>query len=677
MILGDSLQVMNSLLEYESLGRQVQMIYIDPPYGVKYGSNFQPSVRKRTVKDSDEDISREPEMVKAYRDTWTLGLHSWLTYMRDRLLLARELLADTGSCFVQISDKNVHLVRSLMGEVFGEENYMGHFAYRTSAPLKSKYVPHICDFICWYAKNSDKCKFNRIFFPKTVSDDRSYDSIETGNGHRKLTAEEIAKPETITSGARPFTNITLVAAGANESCVYPVEFSGKTWLPTSGRGWKTTKKGMKNLLAKNRIIAAGSVLRYKNYLDDFPYKEMTNVWMDLAGASDKSYVVQTSPKVIQRCMLMTTDPGDLVLDPTCGSGTTALVAEQWGRRWITTDASRVPLFLARQRLLTATYPYYRLQDEKLGPGSGFVYARRQNRRGEEVGGIVPHVTLRSIANDEPPMEEVLVDQPEVERGVTRISGPFCVEAVLPPPLSPEASVVRPEEAGEEGTGYQQELYEENEDNHVARMIEVLRLSPVVRLPGNNTFEMKNIRAPAKSLNIHAEAEDAGGQAIAVVFGPANAAVSELTVVEAVKEARNRSYARLLIIAFAIEPVARETVEKGEETFGLPMLYAQASTDLAMSDLLKNMRSSEIFSVCGLPDVVLRKAEEGDGLWQVELRGLDVFDPVSMETQSLQGDDVPCWMLDPDYDGQCFRAGQVFFPAYRGMGEDTACGAGGL
>ena len=364
-------------------------------------------------------------------------------------------------------------------------------------------------------------------------------------------------------------------------------------------------------------------------------------------------------------MLMTTDPGDLVLDPTCGSGTTAVVAEQWGRRWITTDVSRVPLSLARQRLLTATYSYYTLKDEQRGPGGGFVYARKQNRKGEEVGGIVPHITLKSIANNEPPAEEVLVDKPETESNTTRISGPFCVEAVLPTPLSPEVEHPKVQEPPPTDPAL------DNEDNHIPRMIRVLQLSPVLHLQDNQKITLKNIRPPAKSFNLHAEGERVddrqpdSSEPIAIVFGPANGAISDRAVIDAGKEARHKDYALLLVIAFAIEPAARKTVEEGAATFGLPAIYAQASTDLAMSDLLKNMRSSQIFSVVGLPDVELKpsteKAKDGGDLWQITLHGLDTFDPATMETKSLQGKNVPCWMLDTDYDGQCFRAGQVFFP----------------
>ena len=416
----------------------------------------------------------------------------------------------------------------------------------------------------------------------------------------------------------------------------------------------------------NRLIVPANVLCFVRYFETIiPLVSYQIYGQILQGELEKNYVVQTSTKIIQRCILMTTDPGDLVLDPTCGSGTTAVVAEQWGRRWITTDVSRVPLSLARQRLLTATYSYYTLKDEQRGPGGGFVYARKQNKKGEEVGGIVPHITLKSIANNEPPAEEVLVDKPETESNTTRISGPFCVEAVLPTPLSPEVEQPKVQEPPPTDPAL------DNEDNHIPRMIRVLQLSPVLHLQDNQKITLKNIRPPARTFNIHAEGERIderhpdNSEPIAIVFGPANGAISDRAVIDAGKEARHKDYALLLVIAFAIEPAARKTVEEGAATFGLPAIYAQASTDLAMSDLLKNMRSSQIFSVVGLPDVELKpsteKAKDGGDLWQITLHGLDTFDPATMETKSLQGNDVPCWMLDTDYDGQCFRAGQVFFP----------------
>ncbi len=667
LILGDSLQVMNSLLEYEGLGGQVQMVYMDPPYGVKFGGNFQPFVRKRDVKDGDDDsLSREPEMVRAYRDTWELGIHSWLTYMRDRLLLAREMLTDSGSCFVQISDENVHLVRCVMDEVFGRENFVSEIYFATTSGFATEKISRVGDYLVWYAKDSKRMKYRSLFVAKnnTERGDNTYRYLELQSGSRRsMTKAEREGMVSLPDDSRVFACGDTQSQGASsQDC--PFEFEGQIFRPQPNNHWKAHYlRGMEALKKSNRLVIVGNQLWYIRYADDYPVRKITNSWMDtgLSFAMDKKYVVQTAEKVIQRCMLMTTDPGDLVLDPTCGSGTTAYVAEQWGRRWITTDVSRVPLALVRQRLLTATYPYYQLKDEQRGPAGGFVYQRKQNKKGEEVGGIVPHITLKSIANNEPPAEEVLVDKPETESSVIRITGPFCVEAVLPTPLSPEAELPQVKEPVPPP---------DNEDNHIERMIEVLRLSPVLRLQGNQEFRLDKVRPPAKSLSLHAEAEHVApgtddGEAVAIVFGPANGPVSERAVIEAGKEAHAKNYQMLLVIAFAIEPEARETVQHGEATLGLPAVYVQASTDLVMSDLLKNTRSSQIFAVVGLPDVKLEKApekaEDGGDLWQVTLRGLDVFDPATMEHNALQGDDVPCWMLDTDYDGQSFRAGQVFFP----------------
>ncbi len=346
---------------------------------------------------------------------------------------------------------------------------------------------------------------------------------------------------------------------------------------------------------------------------------------------------------------MTTDPGDLVLDPTCGSGTTAYVAEQWGRRWITIDTSRVPLALARQRLLTATFPYYQLADESRGPAGGFVYKRKQNNRGEEVGGIVPHVTLKSIANNEPPAEEVLVDRPEVESGVTRVSGPFAVEGTIPPPVE---MIDEPSASGSIGTG--------SDGKFSDRMLEVLRKSPVLRLEGNRTVTLKNVRAPAKTLTLSAEAIQTGDedQAVAFVFGPENGAVTETLVHQAIREANMKGYVHLYVVGFAIQPNARKLIDAAHE-MGVPATYVQATPDLMMGDLLKSLRSSQIFSVCGLPEIKVHPAK--DGKHQVSLIGLDVFDPITMDVEHRQGDDVPAWFLDTDYNNLCFHVCQAFFP----------------
>ncbi|HLH40403.1 MAG TPA: DNA methyltransferase, partial [Bryobacteraceae bacterium] len=362
--------------------------------------------------------------------------------------------------------------------------------------------------------------------------------------------------------------------------------------------------------------------------------------------------------VIQRCMLMTTDPGDLVLDPTCGSGTTAYVAEQWGRRWITTDVSRVPMALARQRLLTATFPWYELKDRDRGPAAGLAYQRKQNNSGEETGGIVPHVTLKTIANNEPPEEEVLVDRPETDSSITRVTGPFCVESSIPMPSQLDVEVAP--ETGEETTS----------TSFVNRMLEILRKSPVLRLPGNRSVTFKNVRPPAKSLTLSAEGVIVNGEdkPVAFVFGPENGAVTESLVFEAAREAYMKGFAHLFVIGFAIEAKARTFIERSSDVTGVQATYVQATTDLTMSDLLKTMRSSQIFSVCGLPDVRIIQSKNGDGpVFKVEVLGLDVFDPITMETrhyksdEAAEADKVPAWFLDTDYNGLVFHVSQAFFP----------------
>jgi adenine-specific DNA-methyltransferase len=375
-------------------------------------------------------------------------------------------------------------------------------------------------------------------------------------------------------------------------------------------------------------------------------------------------------------MLMATSSGDLVLDPTCGSGTTSYVAEQWGRRWITIDTSRVPLALTRQRLLTATFPYYELQDQERGPAGGFVYKRRQNKKGEEVGGIVPHVTLKSIANDEPPAEEVLVDRPEVTKNVTRVTGPFVVEATIPTPFDldgeaePEASV----DAMSLGDG-----------SYVDRMLEAVSRNPVLQLGANRTVTLRNVRPPARTLSLSAEAAlEPDDAPVAIVFGPENGAVSERLVYEAVREAHLRSYEQLIVIGFAIDATARAFVERAEMQVGIPVIYVQATPDLVLGDLLKTMRSSQLFSVAGLPDVAVRKlppeAAAESERYEVELLGLDAFDPVEMAADHRSGADVPAWLLDTDYNGMVFHVSQAFFPrsgawdslkrALKGTLEDT-------
>jgi adenine-specific DNA-methyltransferase len=414
LILGDSLLVMTSLAEKEGLKGQVQMIYLDPPYGIKFGSNWQVSTRKRDVKDGNiGDLTRQPEQIRAYRDTWKLGIHSYLAYLRDRLTVARELLTETGSIFVQIGDENVHLVRCLMDEVFGDNNFCALITmWKTSGATASR-LPTVSDYLLWYAKNVDQVKYRQLYFQKGIGEEGSaeYKSIELPDGLRRpLSKKELSRPELIQDMSRLFRPSPMTSQSASVSTTVPFHYEGKDFLPGSG-GWKTNQYGFLKLIKAGRIIRRDKSLSYIRYLDDFPVIPITNLWLDTRwgfDASERIYVVQTNIKAVQRCLLMTTDPGDLVLDPTCGSGTTGYVAEHWGRRWITLDTSRVALALARTRLMAAKYPYYLLADspegiKKEGELTGQMppdYRTEGDLKKGFVYKRVPHVTLKAIANNE-------------------------------------------------------------------------------------------------------------------------------------------------------------------------------------------------------------------------------------------------------------------------------------
>ena len=410
MILGDSLQVMASLAERESLRGKVQCIYIDPPYGIKFNSNFQWSTTSRDVKDGNVGhITREPEQVKAFRDTWRDGIHSYLTYLRDRLTVARDLLTESGSIFVQIGDENVHRVRALMDEVLGEENFVSQISFRKKLmPLGAKTLEGMNDFIVWFARDKNNLKYRQLYLP-TVPDPsgRWTGTVDKSGQIRRLGSDERRNLSQLPDGLKLFGTVPQWPPTYSAASVYPYLFEGETYHPAKGRCWVTTPEGMDRLSRSSRLFVEGTNPRFVSYHVDFPFRKLTNPWQDTAPTQGKTYVVETNPNVIQRCILMTTDPSDLVLDPTCGSGTTAYVAEQWGRRWITIDTSRVALALARVRIMGARYPYFLLSDSRDGrkqeaeliqkaPSQaptyndirqGFVYER------------VPHITLKSIANN--------------------------------------------------------------------------------------------------------------------------------------------------------------------------------------------------------------------------------------------------------------------------------------
>lgn len=393
LITGDSLLVMNSLLQKENMAGQVQMIYIDPPYGIKYGSNFQPFVNKRDVKDrKDEDLTQEPEMIKAFRDTWELGIHSYLAYLRDRLLLSKELLTESGSIFIQISDENLHHIREILDEIFGSINFLALIPFRKkSMPLGAATLEGMDDFLLWYAKDSEKVKYRQLFKQQDVQGMYYWGNVEFANGfRRRLNNDELNNHALLSNESSVAQLVSMRPPTFSQQSVFQVCHNGSIYNPTQGSCWIGSPESMGKLIKSNRLVPSGSSLRYFYKLSDFPYSKITANWPDMGSGNftdAKIYVVQTTFKVLERCILMTTDPGDLVFDPTCGSGTTAYVSEKLGRRWITCDTSRVSVTLAKARLMTAGFDYYKLKYPHEGLKGGFVYE------------TVPHVTLKSIANN--------------------------------------------------------------------------------------------------------------------------------------------------------------------------------------------------------------------------------------------------------------------------------------
>ena len=742
LILGDSLLVMNSLLVKEGMAGKVQMIYIDPPYGIKYASNFQPRLDRRDVKDRDEDLTHEPEQIKAYRDTWKLGIHSYLTYLRDRLLLARELLSESGSVFVQISDENLHLVRCLLDEVFGRDGFVAVVAFRKFGIRASRFLDNVVDYVLWYAKKRDEAKYRQLF----------------------ATSQRLQGSE--------FEPVRLYRTGGSPGGGFDYTFEGRTYTPSPDLHWATSRQGLDRLKHADRLLGFKADVRYKRYTSDFPLTVMTTTWDDTWGEQEKLYAVQTATRVVERCLLMTTDPGDLVLDPTCGSGTTAYCAEKWGRRWITCDTSRVALAIARQRLMTARYDYYELQSPERGPAGGFIYE------------TVPHITLESIAKNveidaiaakyqptidealadlnralgtdwkewEVPREvpqpvwpeeaheaydelralkgkgmrtsqdrgrasalleeayrltghrwerlkdvpdpvppegwpaaaaealrrfweakrakrqeidasiqrnaprETLYDRPKVVRGVVRVSGPFTVEAIPVPAVEDPTQAPIPQFEVQEA----QERISDRGGDYLTDMIGLLRQQGGVLFPGGKRMALENIR-PLNLGYLHAEAETGqNGKAlrVAISFGPQHGPVTAFQVQESIPTAKMNGYHVLIFAGFSFDPEAQALIQRAPVA-GLQVHFANVAPDVLVGDLLKTTRASQIFTVFGQPDVSVTRRK--DGTYVAELRGVDIYDPLTGEVQSTRGENVAAWFLDTDYDGRTFHICQAFFP----------------
>ena len=728
LILGDSLLVMTSLAEKEGLKGKVQTIYLDPPYGIKFGSNWQVSTRKRDVKDGKaEDATRQPEQVRAFRDTWKLGIHSYLSYLRDRLVVARDLLTETGSVFVQIGDENVHRARVLMDEVFGQENFVVNIKFSKTSGLGGKFLDETFDYLIWFAKNINLVKFRRPFLKRVPGESGAtqYNFAMQGDGSFGRLNEN-------QDDGRAFAHGDLTSQTGNETTIFSFDIGNTRISAPRKGGWKSNRSGIERLKKANRVIRIGNTPRYVRYFDDAPYYPLGSGWLDtgISGfGSEKTYVVQTHPKVIERCILMTTDPGDLILDPTCGSGMTAYVSEQWGRRWITCDTSRVALALARTRLMAAKYPYYLLADSpegikketeltgKIPPEhktagdirKGFVYER------------VPHVTLKSITNNaeidviwekcQEPLEplreqlnsalgmsweeweipreaedvwakevrklhtdcwkqriarqkqidaaiarhadtETLYDQPYEDNKRVRVCGPFSVES-----LSPHR-VLSTADEHQDGTVSEQEG--RKQQDFATMILENLKKAGVQNTRKSERLSFDRLD-PYAGAWLHATSEytDASGktQRVAVSIGPEHGTVGPHQVKEAAKEAvQGVGFDMLVVCGFAFDPHVAEEVKRYGK---LTVLPTKMNPDLVMGDeLLKKTGAGNLFMVFGEPDMDIKRRKNGQII--VEIKGVDVYDPTTGQIRSASTDDIACWFIDTNYNGESFFVRHAYF-----------------
>ena len=723
MILGDSLQVMASLAEREGLRGKVQCIYIDPPYGIKFNSNFQWSTTSRDVKDGNADhITREPEQVKAFRDTWRDGIHSYLTYLRDRLTVARDLLAESGSVFVQIGDENVHRVRALMDEVFGEENFVSLIAYSTTTGRTSSFVPNVSDYVLWFAKNSEIAKYRPLFGISTTPEQFgvvSDDSFQL----RDLTSQGAA------SKRQPFV------------------FQNEVFYPSAARHWSNDHvDGMPRLDRAGRIVKVSSTqIRAKIYDTERVTTPVTNRWLDTqfgAFAKDKVYVVQTATRVIQRCILMTTDPGDLVLDPTCGSGTTVYVAEQWGRRWITTDTSRVALALARAHVMGARYPYYLLADSHDGQLKEAAIAQTAPSEALTSGDIrhgfvyerVPHTTLKAIASNtqidviwetfqesleslraelnrtlgtaweeweiprqprkdwpESPRNvhsdwwiqrmarqreidasiaantdyEYLYDKPYEDNSKVRVAGPFTVESLLPHRvLAVDENDELIENVAEAKLGYG------DRQDFADMILEHLKTSGVQQAHKEDRIVFSSIKpwpgdlvcaeGRFRQVNSGATPAEEGGEEPSAAKRAAIFIGPEFGTVSRpdLVEAAREAADANFDVLITCAFNYDAHSTDFDKLGRVPVLKARMNADLHMADDLKNTGKGNLFVIFGEPDIDILDTD--DGQIQVKINGVDVFHPNTGEIRSDGADGIACWFIDTDYNEESFFVRQAYF-----------------
>jgi adenine-specific DNA-methyltransferase len=641
LVLGDSLVVMTSLLERERMAGQVQCIYFDPPYGINYNSNFQRNISNNAPRENEQALTREPEQIQAYRDTWQYGVHSYLTYLRDRLLLCRELLADTGCVYVQIGSDRMHLVKTLLDEIFLAENALPTITVQKTSQVTSSLLPEVSDFLLWYAVDRERFepKYRQLYEDRGLEmvADGDYRFVELASGERRqMSHAERSDPSLLPEGARIFRYGDATSQGFSKEKSQPLAVGGVRYPCPQNRHWLLRPEGMTELVRVGRIEVVGKTPLYVRYLDEGGLVRRTNIWTDVGQAGSrgrkKAYVVETNPKVVERAILMATDPGDLVLDPTCGSGTTAYVAEKHGRRWITCDTSRVALALARERILTATYPYYKLRDERRGVDGGIRYATR------------PWVKASSIGYGDREFDnQTLYDQPEEDKGKVRVSGPYTVEALSSYAINPAQENVPRGPGGDTASA-----------DHVNALLDALRVHGIP-LPGGRRGAFASLTRLAGTGELHGEGVLADGRSCAVSVGPRYGPITRRQVDEALDDAYG--YALVVFAGFNAQAEVQTFLGKGR-VGRFDVVLLEANADLLVGDLLRNTKGSQTFRLFAAPDV--RALREGDGVF-VELRGVDFFDASTGESSAKSKGEIAAWFLDQNFDGEVFHVTQAFFP----------------
>ena len=622
MIQGDSLLVMTSLLEREGMAGSVQMIYIAPPYGIQFKGHWHKQISAYSEK-RNYDSDSEPEKINAYCDTWQFGINSYLSHLLDRLIKAKELLTSSGACFVQISDENMHFVRFIMDEVFGRENFVATIILKTRSSSRHKRMSILNDYIIFYAKDIKQLKYHKLYTDKPL-DLKRFRFVELDNGE----VVKINKLERIDKSLRPFASEKLESTSGAGNTILPFKYKGIVFKPQLYRGWRCSASNLEKLAQENRLIIRGNNLRYKYYFDDFPAVEISNLWVEQLSAKNKTYVVQTSVTVIQRCLLMTTDPGDLVLDPTCGSGTTAIVAEQWGRRWITIDTSRIALNIAKKRLMTAMFPYYQLLDETGNDiRKGFIYKK------------LPHTTMRTVIYDESPIIETLYDKPQENQEKFRVAGPFVIET-LHKPVIPKYEVERAKEDLEQ------------------RIFEHLKFAGVKNGRKNESAIFIQVEHFSNGHALHAEGLYNSLQSQKKAYfhiGPQFGTVSKQAVNSAIKECRRQHDANwLIILGFSFE----DTISNANVTTSLghfEVTKVRMHDDLLQPGLLKKDKQATSFVTIGEANIQLHHKT-----MQVEIFGFDIYNPIKNQVETRDVHDIAYWMVDENYGGSNFVPTQVFF-----------------